>query len=181
MSLTLRQGLELSEALKQCSGNVKEAENACIQILTESITLTFAAGELLEMHYAFPAEILVRSIVDRISTVQHIALNGDKGLMDWKSNKLPTLANRVKALHDFSEDEMREVIHPHIKMLHKSTHGDAARGVVNMGLEEGVTKYWLGPNPTRPEQCESVAMLLVTQLKIIEHFVNELVKDIASR
>ena len=93
------------------------------------------------MHYAFPAEILVRAIVDRVSTVQHIALNGDSGLRDWKSNKLPSRANRVQALHDFSEDEMQEIIRPHIKLLHKATHSDSARGVVNMGLEEGMTKY----------------------------------------
>jgi len=180
MSLALEQGLKLSKTLEQCNGNVEEANDACIQILTESITLTLAAGELLKMYYAFPAEVLVRTIVDRVSTIQHIALNGEKGLEDWKSNKLPTLANRVKALHDFSEDEMRAVIRPHIKMLHKSTHSDVARGVVNMGFEEDTAKYWLGPNRTRPEQCKSVAMLLVTQLQIIDHFINELIKDIAT-
>lgn len=47
-----------------------------------------------------------------------------------------------------------------------------------MGLEGGAQKYWLGPNPTRPEQCESVAMLLVTQLEIIDHFINQLIDDI---
>ena len=180
MSLAVEQGLSLSKALEQCNGDVKEVEEACIQILIESITLTLAAGELLKMHYAFSAEVLARTIVDRVSTVQHIALNGEKGLGDWKSNKLPTLADRIKALHDFSEDEMWDIVRPHIKSLHKSTHGDAARGVVNMGLEEGATKYWLGPNPTRPEQSESVAMLLVTQLEIIGHFVNQLVKEITT-
>jgi len=178
MSLAVEQGLKLSQALEQCNGSVKEVEDACIQILIESITLTLAAGELLKIHYAFPAEILVRPIVDRLSTVQHLALNGEQGLRDWKSNRLPSLANRIKALHDFSENEMRDIVRPHIKLLHKSIHGDIARSVVNMGLEEGAVKYWLGPNPTRPEQCESVAMLLVTQLEIIDHFVNELFKDI---
>jgi hypothetical protein len=180
MSLAVEHGLKLSKALEPRNGNVEEIEEACVQILTESITLILAAGELLKMHYAFPAEVLLRTIVDRVSTVQHIAINGQKGLQDWKSNKLPTLANRVEALRGFSEDEIRNLVRPHIKRLHKSTHGDATRRVVNMGLEKGVAKYWLGPNPTRPEQCESVAMLLVTQLEIIDHFVNQLIEDIAS-
>jgi hypothetical protein len=180
MSLAVEHSLKLSKALEQCNGNVEEIEEACVQILTESVTLILAAGELLKMHYAFPAEVLLRTIVDRVSTVQHIAINGQKGLQDWKSNKLPTLANRVEALHGFSEDEIRDLVRPHIKRLHKSTHGDATRRVVNMGLQGGVKKYWLGPNPTRPEQCESVAMLLVTQLEIIDHFVNQLIEDIAS-
>jgi hypothetical protein len=180
MSLAIEQGLKLSKALEKCNGNVKEVEDACIQILIESITLILAAGELLKMHYAFPAKVLTRTIVDRVTTIQHIVLNGEKGLRDWKSNRLPTLANRMKTLWNFSEDEMRDIVRPHIKMLHKSTHGDAAHGHVNMGLNEGTAKYWLGPNPTRPEQCESVAMHLVVQLKIIDHFVNQLINEITT-
>jgi hypothetical protein len=178
MSTAIEQGLKLSKALEKCKGNVSEVENACIQILIESITLTLAAGELLKAHYAFPAEVLTRTVVDRVTTIQHIALNGEKGLRDWKSNKLPKLADRVKTLYDFSENEMRDIVRPHIKKLHQSTHGDAARGQVNMGLDKGAAKYWLGPNPTRPEQCESVAMLLVTELQIIDYFVNQLISEI---
>ena len=180
LSHAIEQGLNLSKALRECNGNVKEIEDACVQILTESTTLTLAAGELLKLHYAFPAEVLTRTIVDRVSIVQHIALNGEKGLRDWKLNKLPTLGDRVKMLHDFSGDEMRDIIHPHIKMLHKSTHSDVSRRTVNMGLEEGSAKYWLGPNPSRPEQCEVVAGLLVIQLKIIDHFVSSLINDITN-
>ena len=33
MSLALKQGLDLSEALKQCNGEVKESEDVCVQIL----------------------------------------------------------------------------------------------------------------------------------------------------
>lgn len=179
MSLAIEQGLKLSKSLEKCNGNVREVENACIQILIESITLTLAAAELLKAHYAFPAEVLTRAVVDRVATIQHIALNGEKGLRDWKSNKLPTLADRIKTLYDFSENEMRDLVRPHIKKLHQSTHGDAARGQVNMGLDKGTAKYWLGPNPTRPEQCDSVAMLLVTELQIIDHFFNQLIDEIA--
>ena len=151
LSHAIEQGMNLSRALDKCNGDVREIENACIQILAESITLTLAASDLLELHYAFPAEVLTRTIVDRVSTVQHIALNGEKGLREWKSNKLPTLSDRVKAVHDFSEDDMSHIIHPHIKLLHKSVHSDVTHRPVNMGLKEDSAKYWLGQNPTRPE------------------------------
>ena len=132
------------------------------------------------MHYAFPAEVLLRTIVDRVSTVQHMALYGEKELRDWKSNNLPSLVTRIESLFDFSEDEFRDVVHPPVKLLHKTTHGDIARRIVNMGLESGVAKYWLGSNPTRPKQCESVAMLLLTQLEIIDYFVSQLTRNITS-
>lgn len=119
ISVVVENGLKLSEVLKHCNRNVEEIEQSCVQILTESITLTLAAGELLKMHYVFPAEVLVRTIVDRVSTVQHIAINGQQGLRDWQLDKLPSLANRMKALHDFTEDKMRDVVRPHINMLHK--------------------------------------------------------------
>ncbi len=180
LSLAVEKGLDLSKALEQCGGEVEEMDEACIQILIESKTLVLAAGELLKKHYVFPAEVLLRTIVDRVSTVQHIALYGEKGLKDWKSNKLPPLADRISSLFDFSEDEIRNVVRPHVKALHKSAHGDAARRMVNMGLESGKVKYWLGPNPTRPEQCESVAMLLLTQLEIIGYFVSQLTKEITT-
>lgn len=180
LSHAIKQGMNLSRALDKCNGDVKEIQNACVQILIESITLTLAASELLELHYAFPAEVVFRAVVDRVSTVQHIAINGEKGLREWKSNKLPALSDRVKAVHDYSEDEMRETIHPHIKLLHQSVHSDATRRTVNMGLEEDSAKYWLGQNPTRPEQCEILAGLLATQLKIIDHFISSLIDEIAN-
>jgi hypothetical protein len=180
LSLAVEKGLDLSKALDQCGGEVEEMVEACIQLLIESKTLVLGAAELLKKHYAFPAEVLLRTIVDRVSTVQYIAQHGEEGLKNWRSNKLPPLAERVSSLFDFSEDEINNVIRPHVKKLHKSTHGDAARWMVNVGLESGKVKYWLGPNPTRPEQCESVAMLLLPQLKIIGYFVNQLTKEITT-
>ncbi len=133
------------------------------------------------MHYAFPAEVLLRTIVDRVSTVQHIALNGEEGLRDWKSNKLPSLTNRINTLFDFSEDEIQDIVRPHVKKLHQATHGNAARGAVNMVLESGMAKYCLGPNPTCPEQCDGVAMLVLTQLEIMNYFIDQLTGKIAAQ
>lgn len=97
-------------------------------------TLALATAELLKNHYAFPAEVLLRTIADRVSTVHYIALNGERGFKNWKLNKLPSLMERVSNVFGFSESESQDLAQ-HIKTLHKTVHGDFNRAVVNQGLE----------------------------------------------
>lgn len=67
LSSAMQKGLELASALEHSNG--EEIDNAYVQLLIESITFALATAELLKNHYAFPVEVLLRTIADRVSTV----------------------------------------------------------------------------------------------------------------
>ena len=107
------------------------------KLVPGSATIAYGIHKLLDGYLLLPAEILFRSMVDRVSTLCYLRRNGDVGLDSWEkgwslssgpslSKRLETLPNQFSlsgAQNEFEIGWIKETLEELRKSMNGTVHG----------------------------------------------------------
>lgn len=159
-------------------------EFATLQISASSFSIIFSIRELIKLGYFPSARILLRSLLDRTTTIAWIRENGLNGLEiwnnGWKYKERPeNLADKLDCLHKFRLfiDDDRPlakylVDQGFIREFHGDSHGNLESIKRNVVFgEDGEEYYVAGPNNLDVGQLVYTCKLSST---IIGQFMKEI-------
>ena len=85
---------------------LSELKQAACQIIPQGITIALSIRELIRQAYLFPAQILIRPLIERAAVISYLCLYPDYVALwhsGWEYGKRPSLA---KMMHATSEDKV---------------------------------------------------------------------------
>ena len=171
-------------------------EKATLQISSSSYSILFSIRELINQGYFPSAEILMRCLLDRITTIAWIRENGESGVAVWergwkKGERPETFKVKLQCLKDykFFLDDSRSfsdvISEDHLFDFHGAIHGDTWSVNSNSVDLDGEFKLIAGPDTFNADKCKKFCKMtnfLNAQLiKEIEFTIPRLTTEAASQ
>jgi hypothetical protein len=155
-------------------GKLNSMETAVLQNSASAISILLSVNHLVQYGYLLSSKILLRSVIDRISTIAWLQSNGENGLAVWArgwnyndKERPKTMDQKLKCFHDFNifgENETETfsdlLAKGYISILNGDVHGDLYSALGNSRADAGKgTELAAGPNPFDKKECVSVCKL----------------------
>jgi hypothetical protein len=159
-------------------------ETATLQISAGVFSILFSVNDLIASGYLVSAKILLRSIIDRMSTIAWLRCNGDSGLKVWErgwqhkdKDRPKGLSEKLECLIQFdlfegdNSETLKAILEEvFLDILHGEVHGDlqsALRNTAIGGTSDGAPAS--GPNPFNiPEAVSLCKLLAVVSMQFLK-------------
>ncbi len=155
--------------------DLNRLEWATMQIASGTFSILFSVNELISSGYLVSAKILIRPIIDRMSTIAWLRSHGEQGLSVWERGWLHNdrerpkfLSEKLECLHEFdlfegsNTESLKDVLErDFIDILHGEVHGDLQSSLRNSAVGgdfHGMPAS--GPNPFNIPECKALCKLL---------------------
>lgn len=190
----------LEEALRLLDGVIKvlitsvRPENVSkLQLITSKLTpgsanIAFAIRELVRIGYLSPAEVLARSLLDRLGTIAYLRYHGDSAIIKWEKGwsvrERPSIKDKISCLSETIESRskdrpeslsmqpVKQEIENLLHSLHGSVHGDptSTRNTIVEDID-GIETHVIGPDTHNPDYCNKLCVLVAN---LVLMYANEL-------
>jgi hypothetical protein len=152
--------------------NLHGLERATIQLASGTFAILFSVRELVLTGYLLSSKILLRSMIDRISTIAWIRNNGDNGIAVWERGWLhkerpKSLSVKLECLEDFKFFEENNgtsfgniLDEEFVDILHGESHGDLQSALRNSAFAGSqIGQLAAGPNLYNSTECVAICKL----------------------
>ena len=148
--------------------NKSDLQSAACQIIPQGINLTLSIRELVRQGYLFGALVLMRSLVERATTILYLYNNPQKVKIwnrGWQYKERPSLSEMLTAIGEEKFPDAGRVITPFYNSL---THGDPESAYWNLiKTKDGNIGYTVSKILDNPELCDNISLDGSTWLLIL--------------
>ena len=118
--------LKVNEQIAPYTYKIKKSDlqSASCQIIPQGISIALSIRELVRQGYLFGALVLMRSLIERATTILYLHHNPDKVELwnrGWKHNERPSLSKMLTSIGNNKFPDIGSMITPVYNSL---THGD---------------------------------------------------------
>jgi hypothetical protein len=140
--------------------SLTDLQHAACQIIPQGINIALSIRELLRQAYLFPAQVLIRPLIERAAVISYLHLHPEAVSLwqsGWKHRERPSLATMMHAMAGARADpeEAKEIGEAHNHIVHGDPIG-AYYSLIN--LPDGRVGYASGKILDNPEMCDAIAM-----------------------
>ena len=163
-------GMKTNEKIAPYTYKIKKSDlqQAACQIIPQGISIALSIRELVRQGYLFGALVLIRSLIERATTILYLHHNPDKTKLwndGWKYDKRPSLSEMLTTIGKNKFQNIGRTITPVYNSL---THGDPESAVWNLiKTEDGNVGYSVSKILDNPSLCDKICLEGSTWLLIL--------------
>jgi hypothetical protein len=138
-------------------------QRAASELVPGTCSIAFSIRELLRQGYLLPARILIRPLVERVSTLTYLIDHEDAvGLWQagWPHHSRPSLATRLKAMgrpanppDNDIQDSLDELRQTYNSLIHGDPQSSLTSAIL---LSDGTAGYTTGKDMTSPARADDI-------------------------
>jgi len=148
--------------------NKSDLQSAACQIIPQGINISLSIRELIQQGYLFGALVLMRSLVERSTTILYLYQNPEKvdlWTKGWNYKERPSLSEMLTAIGKDKFSNVGRIITPFYNSL---THGDPESATWNLiKTKEGDVGYSVSKILDNPKLCDNISLDGSTWLLIL--------------
>lgn len=148
--------------------NKSNLQSAACQIIPQGINIALSIRELIRQGYLFGALVLMRSLVERSTTILYLYQNPEKvdlWIKGWNYKERPSLSEMLTAIGKDKFSNVGRMITPFYNSL---THGDPESATWNLiKTKEGNVGYSVSKILDNPKLCDNISLDGSTWLLIL--------------
>ena len=148
--------------------NKSDLQSAACQIIPQGLNLTLSIRELVRQGYLFGALVLMRSLMERATTILYLYNNPEKIRVwnrGWKYRERPSLSEMLTFIGKEKFSNVGRAITPFYNSL---THGDPESANWNLiKTKDGNMEYAVSKITDNPELCDQISLDGSTWLLIL--------------
>ena len=145
-----------------------DLQYAACQIIPQGISIALSIRELVRQGYLFGALVLMRSLLERATTILYLHHNPDKIKLwndGWRYNERPSLSEMLTAIGKDKFPNIGSTITPTYNSL---THGDPESAFWNLiRTEDGNVGYGVSKIIDNPSLCDKICLEGSTWLLVL--------------
>jgi hypothetical protein len=151
---------KIAEYTHRNIGHLSPIQTAASQIIPQGINIALAIRELLRQGYLFPANVLIRPLIERAGIISYLCMHPDAIELwqgGWKHKDRPSLAKMLHVMGGKSASlhDAKTIVDVHNHIV----HGDPISSYANLiELGDGRAGYASSKILDSPETADSVAM-----------------------
>ena len=134
-------------------------QKAASEILPHAFSLACAVRELIRTGYLFPAEVLIRPLLERAAVISYLVEVPDSVPLwekGWPYKTRPSLAAMLVHMRG-AKHEDKETARLIVDHFNAIIHADPSGSYRNLGTDkEGRTGFASGPNRNSPDACDEI-------------------------
>lgn len=168
--------MEVNQSAASASslGELSRLQRAACQLIPQGFSIALSIRELVRQGYLLSAEILLRPLVERTSTISYLAENEDQIVLweaGWPHKRRPPLEKRLvsmsnSATADRAENECR--VKAVLDYFNSMVHGDPISADRNLGrTSRGEIGYLSSKSLYDGEKCDSVCFFSASMLIVL--------------
>jgi hypothetical protein len=147
-------------------------QTAATQLVSQAVSIALSIRELIRQGYLFSAALLLRPLIERVGTVEHLRSHPD-AVSAWHSGwpredqpRLHELLEAASLIEDSNPDDLKWFA----TTLHKLIHPDPAGGAWNMiSREDGKPGFSPGKMLDDPSLCEFISLVACRFMQLAIH------------
>ena len=167
---------------------ISELQFATQEICAPAFSEIFAIRELLKLHYLHTSELLLRPLLERISTICYLRKSDESVLRSWQSGwkdckTRPSPDSRIAMMDELKDpftgaiapmdQAYRDLIRNYREGLHSLVHGDRAGSYRSRVVDgAGKTYFAAGPNPYDADSESRIALVAASLTSYLLQEIN---------
>ena len=159
--------------------NKSDLQSAACQIIPQGISIALSVRELIRQGYLFGALVLMRSLVERATTILYLHHNPEKvdlWTKGWNYKERPSLSQMLTAIGKDKFSDVGRMITPFYNSL---THGDPESASWNLiKTNDGDIGYSVSKILDNPELCDKISLDGSTWLLILISMATAIFPDV---